>query len=48
MNKTSTARSIMFAIVGMGIVFSVSRLVVGHLLQTANATHLVVMTRVVI
>ena len=40
MNQTSTTmRSIMFAIVAMGIVFSVSGMVVGNLIQTANATH---------
>ncbi|MGB7635547.1 MAG: hypothetical protein WBL68_17650, partial [Nitrososphaeraceae archaeon] len=39
MSKADTARSIMFAIVAMGIVFSVSGLVVGQSMQTADATH---------
>lgn len=39
MNQTSTTRSIMFAIVAMGIVFSVSALVVGQMIPTADATH---------
>ena len=39
MNQTSTAKSIMFAIVAMGIVFSVSGLVAGQTIMTAYATH---------
>ena len=39
MDQRNTARSIMFAIVAMGIVFSVSGLVVGQSMQTADATH---------
>ncbi|MGH9995661.1 MAG: hypothetical protein ACRD4J_10560, partial [Nitrososphaeraceae archaeon] len=39
MNQTGTARSIMFAIVAIVIVFSVSGFLDGHLLQTAYATH---------
>ena len=39
MSKADTARSIMFAIAAMGIVFSVSGLVVGQSMQTADATH---------
>src|SRR5918996_1753363 len=38
MNQKSTVRSIMFAIVAMGIVFSVSGLVIGHTTQIADAT----------
>ena len=39
MDQRNTARSIMFAVVAMGIVFSVSGLVVGQSTQTADATH---------
>src|ERR687891_382893 len=38
MNQKSTVRSTMFAIVAMGIVFSVSGLVIGHTTQIADAT----------
>ena len=38
MNQSSTTRSIMLAIVMAGIVFSVSSLVVGHMVPTADAT----------
>ena len=39
MTQTSTAKSIMFAVVAMGIVFSVSGLVAGQTITTAYATH---------
>ena len=38
MNQTNTTRSIMFAIIAIGIVFSVSGLVVGHMVPTVDAT----------
>ena len=38
MKQSSTTRSIMLAIVMAGIVFSVSSLVVGHMVPTADAT----------
>ncbi|MPZ08082.1 MAG: hypothetical protein GEU26_16975, partial [Nitrososphaeraceae archaeon] len=38
MNQSSITRSIMLAIVMAGIVFSVSSLVVGHMVPTADAT----------
>jgi hypothetical protein len=38
MNHTSSARTIMFAIVAMGIIASVSGLIVGNLIPTADAT----------
>ncbi|MGC1134305.1 MAG: hypothetical protein WA941_15875, partial [Nitrososphaeraceae archaeon] len=38
MNQSSTTRSIMLAIVMAGIVLSVSSLVVGHMVPTADAT----------
>lgn len=38
MNQTSTARYMMFTILAMGIVFSVSGLVAGQIIQTAYAT----------
>ena len=39
MNQTNTAKSLMFAIVAMGIVFSVCGLVAGQTIATAYATH---------
>jgi hypothetical protein len=39
MNQTSTIRSIMFTIVAMGIVFSVSGLIMGQMIPAADATH---------
>ncbi|MGA7369994.1 MAG: NosD domain-containing protein [Nitrososphaeraceae archaeon] len=39
MDQTSTARSIMFAVIAMGIAFSASGLIIGHLVQSAYATH---------
>ncbi len=38
MNQTNATRSIMFAIIAIGIVFSVSGLVVGHMVLTVDAT----------
>ena len=38
MNQRNTTRSIMFAIIAIGIVFSVSGLVVGHMVPTVDAT----------
>ena len=38
MNQTNTTRSIMFAIIAIGIVFSVSGLIVGHMVPTVDAT----------
>jgi len=38
MNHTSSAKTIMFAIVAMGIIASVSGLIVGNLIPTADAT----------
>ena len=34
MNQTNTTRSIMFAVIAIGLVFSVSGLVVGHMVPT--------------
>ena len=39
MNQTSTAKSIMFAIVAMGIVFSVSGLVAGQTITIKHMRH---------
>ena len=38
MNQRNTTRSIVFAIIAIGIVFSVSGLVVGHMVPTVDAT----------
>ena len=38
MNQRNTTRSIMFAIIAIGIVFSVSGLIVGHMVPTVDAT----------